>query len=148
MFRFEYSIVTKASPSRAWDIFSNWHRWATFANIYGDLRWREGEPWKIGSHLEIEILRPVETVVDHLIISCEPASEIGWIDRALGITLGQWVKFEPQGPDQTRIRTWGELAPAGVEVAGRTVERLVTTFVATWYQNFRITCDRLVGNGI
>src|SRR5271169_2262676 len=116
MFRFQYSITTKASAEKAWEVFSDWGRWNSFANIYGELRWIQGEPWKIGSRMEIEVLKPVEVVINHLIICCEPAREVGWIDRALGITIGQWVEFEKQADDRTRITTWGEIAPADANV--------------------------------
>lgn len=143
MYRFQYSVVTKASARAAWQVFSDWKRWNSFANIYGDIRWREGQPWSIGSRMEIEVVRPIKAVIDHLIICCEPARELGWIDRALGITLGQWVEFEHQGPKQTRINTWGEVAPSGRFRGGRTVEQLVSTFIETWYENFRVACDQL-----
>jgi hypothetical protein len=142
MFRFQYQVVTKASAQDAWDIFSDWSRWKNFANIYGDLQWTEGEPWRIGSRMEIEVLRPVEVVIDHLIICCEPAREVGWIDRALGITIGQWVEFEKHGARETRVTTWGEIAPPGAIVGGRKVEELVSTFIETWYENFRQACDQ------
>jgi len=142
MFRFQYQVVTKASAQDAWDIFSDWSKWKNFANIYGGLQWTEGAPWRIGSRMEIEVLRPVEVVIDHLIICCEPAREVGWVDRALGITIGQWVEFEKQGELETRITTWGEIAPSGATVGGRKVEQLVSSFIETWYENFRQACDQ------
>jgi hypothetical protein len=141
MYRFQYSVTTKACPRRAWAVFSDWTKWNSFANIYGEVKWLEGEPWNVGSRMEIEVLRPVEVVIDHLIICCEPGREIGWIDRALGITIAQWVEFEKQGADRTRINTWGEISPSGAKVGGRTVEQLVSTFIETWYENFRLACD-------
>ena|SRR5271155_1940820 len=142
MYRFQYSVVTKATPSRAWEVFSNWEKWNDFANIYGDVKWREGEPWRIGSRMDIEVVRPVQTVVDHLIICCEPGREVGWIDRAMGITIGQWVEFEVLGTRSTRVETWGEVTPSHARVAGRTVEQLVASFIQTWYENFRLACDQ------
>ena len=147
MFRFQYHVVTKASPQAAWDVFSDWSRWNNFANIYGQIRWTEGQPWEIGSRMEIEVLRPVEVVIDHLIISCQPPREVGWIDKALGITIQQWVEFEKHGLQETRIFTWGELAPAGVKVGGRSAEQLVSSFIQTWYENFRLACDQTALQG-
>lgn len=141
MFRFQYNVVTNASARTAWDVFADWNRWKDFANIYGDVEWKEGEPWRVGSRMEIEVLKPVEVVIDHLIICCEPAREVGWIDRALGITIGQWVEFAKEGEQTTRITTWGEIAPGGAKVGGRSVEQLVSSFIETWYENFRIACD-------
>jgi hypothetical protein len=143
MYRFQYSVCTNASRSLAWEVFSDWHRWSSFANIYGELRWQEGQPWEIGSRMQIEVLRPARTMVDHLIISCSPGQEVGWIDRGFGITLGQWVRFEEIGTLQTRVKTWGEIAPSGVLVAGSPIEQIVGQFTETWYENFRSECDRL-----
>jgi hypothetical protein len=143
MHHFEYTITTKASPALAWKIYSDWKMWPNFANIYGNVSWSEGRPWEVGSRLAIEVVQPVKTVIDHLIISCDPARELGWIDRALGITMGQWVEFEPLGADGTRIRTWGDVAPANTVIAGRTVARLVDVFTETWYENFRAACDQV-----
>ncbi|MGB0035707.1 MAG: SRPBCC family protein [Candidatus Acidiferrales bacterium] len=140
MHRFQYSVTTKASPSLAWDIYSNCDMWRKFADIYGTLNW-EGRPWEVGSRLEIECVRPVKTVIDHLIICCEPPRELGWIDRALGVTISQWVEFELQPGGGTRVRTWGEISPPGKMIVGRTVEQLVQSFTETWYENFRIACD-------
>ncbi|HYL69073.1 MAG TPA: hypothetical protein VEX69_07900 [Candidatus Limnocylindria bacterium] len=144
MFRFQYSITTKASARGAWEVFADWTKWNLFANIYGDVKWLEGKPWKLGSRMEIEVLRPVEVVIDHQIICCEPAREVGWIDRALGITIAQWVEFEELGAERTRINTWGELSPSEAKVGGRSVEQLVSSFVETWYENYRLACDQAV----
>jgi len=143
MFRFQHSVVTKAGPDLAWEVFSNLRRWNNFANIYGRLEWREGAPWKAGSRLEIEILRPVHTVIDHVITSCVPAKRLGWIDHALGVAMAQWLTFERQKTGGTRVHTWGDLVHSNVTIEGRSVEQLLSSFTETWYENFRRTCDLL-----
>ena len=139
---FQYTIITKARPDAAWSIFSDWTRWNSFANVYGNLRWNEGRPWQVGSRLFIELLRPVEAIIDHVIITCTPAKQVGWIDSALGVTIIQWVEFEPQGQSRTVVHTWGEIAGAKFEIASRTVPQLISTFTETWYENFRAACDQ------
>src|SRR5262249_11974226 len=94
MFRFQYSVITKASRERAWEIFSNWRRWKEFSDVYGELHWREGKPWEAGSRLEIEVVQPVKTVVSHVITNCQPARKVGWIDHSLGVVIAQWVNFD------------------------------------------------------
>jgi len=143
MFRFQHAVVTKASPELAWEIFSNLRRWNDFANIYGRLEWREGAPWQPGSRLDIEILRPVHIVIEHVITSCVPAKRLGWIDHAMGVAMAQWVNFEPHKSGGTRIYTWGDLVHSGVNIEGRSVEQLLTSFTETWYGNFRRACDSL-----
>jgi hypothetical protein len=142
MVRFQYSVTTKASPRLAWKIFSDWRRWNHFADVYGQVRWREGKPWEAGSRLEIELLKPVNAMVDHVITSCKPGERVGWIDHALGIAIGQWVTFEKRRHHETRVHTWGDIVHNGATLTGRKVEHLVTSFTETWYQNFQLMCDK------
>jgi hypothetical protein len=143
MFRFQYSVKTKASRKLAWEVFSNWRRWNEFANIYGEVQWREGRPWEAGSRLDIEVLEPVKTVVSHVITNCQPAHKVGWIDHALGVVLAQWVSFEEHARKGTRVHTWGDVVHAGVTIAGQSAEHIITSFNETWYENFRTVCDSL-----
>lgn len=145
MSRFQYSIITKATPAQAWEVFSDWHRWNHFADVYGEIRWRDGNPWEPGSRMQIELLRPVNAVVDHVITNCIPGKRISWIDHALGVVMAQWVSFEERPSQETSVHTWGDIIHAGVTIAGRPVEELVASFTETWYQNFRSACDRLSG---
>lgn len=142
MSSFEYKITTKASPKLAWRTFSDWRLWNHFADVYGEIRWRDGKPWEPGSRMTIELLHPVNAVVEHVITSCTPEKRIGWIDHALGVALGQWVTFE-RGPRGTNVHTWGDIVHSGVTIGGRKVEHLVTAFTSMWYENFRLMCDRL-----
>jgi hypothetical protein len=143
MFSFKYGVITKACPALAWEVFSDWRRWNNFANVYGELRWREGHPWQPGSRMEIEVLRPVNVVIDHVITNCVPAQKVGWIDHALGVAMAQWVTFDDLGAKGTRVHTWGDIVHSGVTVAGRRVEQLMFSFTETWYENFRKACDHL-----
>lgn len=142
MVRFEYKVTTKASPQLAWRTFSDWRLWNQFADVYGEIRWRDGKPWEPGSRMTIEILHPVNAVVEHVITSCTPEKRIGWIDHAVGVALGQWVTFE-SGPKGTTVHTWGDIVHSGVTIGGRKVEHLVMAFTSMWYENFRLTCDHL-----
>ena len=142
MVRFEYKITTKASPKLAWRTFSNWRLWNQFANVYGEICWREGKPWEPGSRMDIQLLHPVNAVVEHVITSCTPERRVGWIDHAVGVALGQWVTFE-RGPEGTSVHTWGDIVHSGVTIGGRKVEHLVAAFTTTWYENFRLVCDQL-----
>jgi hypothetical protein len=147
MHRFHYSITTKADRALTWEIYRNWTLWNSFANIYGDLHWREGKPWEVGSRLQIEILKPLHCVIDHVITENEAESRLAWQDTAVGITIRQQVEFLELAPGETRVHTWGEVSPADLKVAGRPVSHLVTSFTETWYENFRFFCDQFVEAG-
>ena len=142
MFRFEYSVTTRANKKLAWEVFSNWRHWNEFASIYGQVNWREGRPWEAGSRLEIEILEPLKTTVSHVITSCQPAHKVGWIDHSLGVVLAQWVSFEQRSGNGTRVHTWGDIVHSGVKIAGQSAEHVITQFTQTWYENYKLACDR------
>lgn len=146
MYHFHYVVRTQATSEVAWSVFSNWNLWRHFASIYGEIDWVEGKPWEVGSRMRIEVLRPGKAVVERLIICCEPPRELGWIDRALGMTLDQWVEFHAHPLGGTSIRTWGDLAPSGFRLGGRTAEQLFAEFTETWFENFRAACDELAQN--
>jgi len=146
MHPFKYSVKTKCDRRQAWALYVNYENWPAFASIYGEMKWTQGEPWEVGSRLDIEIRYPVEVVIDHTIIFWEPGRAIGWIDRALGITIAQWVMFEDEPDGGTRVYTEGEIFSHGIKVAGKSVEELMEVFTQTWYENFRGSCDQLFEN--
>ncbi len=143
MERIEYSIVTRAERELAWQVFSNWRAWRRFSDIYGDIRWLKGAPWKPGSRLRIELLYPVPAVVDHVITVCSPPEFVAWIDHALGNTMEQWVTFH-QAPDGgTRVHTWADITGSTSVVDGHNVADFVGSFMKQWYDRFSNECDLL-----
>ncbi|HTS13561.1 MAG TPA: hypothetical protein VMH00_15695 [Candidatus Limnocylindrales bacterium] len=142
MHQFKYAVRTKCGRRQAWEVYTNVENWRSFANIYGEMQWGQGNPWEVGSRLDIQILYPVEVVIDHTIILCEPRRGLGWIDRALGVTISQWVMFDDDPGGGTRVVTEGEVFSHGIKIAGKPVEYLVEIFTETWYENFRAACDQ------
>jgi hypothetical protein len=142
MHRFHYKVRTKANPATAWQLYSNWKLWRKFADIYGEVIWPDGKPWEVGSKMEIEILRPAHAKVSRLIVWSERGRQLGWIDRVLGITLSQWVDFEPHPAGGSLIHIWGELTPSGLKLGERTAEQLLAEYMETWHENYRIACDK------
>lgn len=143
MNRFQYLVMTKAARNTVWDLYLDWEKWGAYANIYGQVKWTKGGPWKVGSEMELEIVRPVELVVQHSITHFRPQREIAWIDRGLGITISQSVNFEDRPRGGCQIYTEGEITPTGAVVGGKSADRLIRVFTETWYENFRTACDKL-----
>ena len=140
--RFEYSVITKAPPELAWQVFSDCELWPQFSELYKDIRWTKGEPWQEGSRLSIRTRSPIEVTLDHAIICCEPAEKVAWIDHALGTVLEQWVYFEPQPGGGTRVRTWAEFTGVMPQIAGRTMKNVLVEFTRTWYTRYAAACNR------
>jgi hypothetical protein len=142
--RFSYEVLVNARPQLAWEIFSNIRRWHTFANVYGRLHWTKGEPWTVGSRLSIEILRPLHLIIDHVITHCDPAEKVGWIDHGLGVSIDQWVTFQPRNGTGTLIRVTGEILGPELEITpGVTLDQYVREFTRSWYESYREVCNQL-----
>jgi hypothetical protein len=92
--------------------------------------------------MRIEVERPVRAIVDHVIIGCSPRETVGWIDHALGVTMEQWVVFEPRTHGGTQVRTWAEFTGSRSQVAGVAIKPFLEKFVRTWYGKYRDACDR------
>jgi hypothetical protein len=147
MFRFQYSVVTKAQRGPAWDIFCDFTKWNSFVSIYGKINWSEGQPWHPSARMEIEVLRPARALIDRVITSCAPARRVGWIDNAMGAVLAQWVMFEDDVSGGTRVHTWGDLLHAAGKISEKTPEELLVNFTRVWYENYRDYCDLMaMGN--
>ena len=140
--RFEYSVVTSATPQMAWEIFSDWTLWPQFSDHYDTIRWSKGEPWHEGSRLTITSRLPIPVKLDHVITCCVPGEKVAWIDHALGTSLEQWVFFEPQPEGGTLVRTWAEFTGLMPLIAGRTIKEVLTEFTRTWYTRYAETCNR------
>jgi polyketide cyclase/dehydrase/lipid transport protein len=139
----EYTVITKASPSVAWELFCDCSLWPRFSDIYGDIRWSKGKPWTAGSRLKIEIVRPMKATVDHVITVCSPAKQIAWIDHVLGNTMEQWVTFEALPDGRTRVHTWADITGSAPFLSARNFSDFVRSFIRQWYDSFCAACDQL-----
>jgi hypothetical protein len=141
---FSHEVQVKASPALAWEIFSDWRRWHSFANVYGKIEWKKGAPWQVGSRLNIEIVQPIHVIIDHVITHCAPAEKVGWIDHAMGVAIEQWVMFEPKNGTGTLVRVAGEIVGSDLVIAnGVPLEAFVKDFNRKWYQAYGEVCNQL-----
>jgi DNA-binding NarL/FixJ family response regulator len=143
--RFEYSVITKATPEVAWRVFSNLQLWPQFSELYDDIHWTKGEPWQAGSHLSIRAAKPIGVTLDHVITVCVPPERVAWIDHAVGTTMEQWVFFESRPGGGTRVHTWGELTGMMPLITGQTIKDLLLEFTRAWYDRYAVECDRVAG---
>jgi hypothetical protein len=142
--RFSHEVQVKAAPMLAWEIFSDWRRWHTFANIYGKIEWSKGQPWRVGSRLSIEIVSPVHVTIDHVITHCDPGEKVGWIDHAMGVAIDQWVLFEPKNGAGTLVRVAGEIVGSDLVLSnGVPLESFVRDFTQQWYAAYGEVCNQL-----
>lgn len=139
----EYTAFTKADRSLAWKLFSDFRYWPRFSDVYGNIRWIQGTPWKARSLMRIEIVRPVKATVDHVITVCSPGEHVAWIDHVFGNTMEQWVTFETLAGGRTRVHTWADITGSTRLVGDLDFSECFRSFIRTWYDSFCEACDRL-----
>lgn len=100
--RIEYSVTAQASPEELWAAFCDLSR-LLGRGIYSDASWTEGPPWKVGSRLRYVLAPPVSATVSAVVTVFEPASKIGLLNHALGITVQQQVTFTRLNSSTSRV---------------------------------------------
>jgi len=145
-----YSVETKANPELVWQVFADWELWYRYSDWLGDISWTSGEPWQVGSRMEVEMIRPVHSHAHRRLQVSVPGKRLSWIDHILGTTFEEWVFFEPISigatRNCTRVHVWAEFTGILSVVAGRPLKRVVQDFFLTWYNNFAAECDRRASN--
>lgn len=99
--RIEYSVTSPATPEELCAAFCDLSR-LLGRGIYTEAAWTEGPPWKVGSRLRYVLTKPA-TTVSAVVTAFEPASKIGLLNHALGITVQQQVTFIRLNSSTTRV---------------------------------------------
>jgi hypothetical protein len=144
--RIEFAVHASANPKTCWEVFTDWQNWNMFVpGTYKTIEWTKGEPWTIGSRVQMEIMRPVEFSTECVIIGSSPPSKIGWIHHEMENMVEQWVSFLPDGSaGGTDISVWMEINGRTLEVAGRNVIEVIREFKQDWYRRLARRCEELV----
>jgi hypothetical protein len=123
----EYSVTVPAAVDEAFRAFQNLDR-LLGRGIYEEIVWIEGEPWRTGSRLRFEILRPLRATITSVVNAISPPRAIEMLNHALGVTAEQHVSFGPDLKGGTRIRSTLTLVGKSTDLS-ETEAREGTTFL-------------------
>src|SRR4051812_839120 len=56
--KLEYSTTASCSPEAVWQQFRQTDRWAQWTTYIQGARWISGEPWAVGSEIELSVAQP------------------------------------------------------------------------------------------
>ena len=121
----EYSVNVPVSVDAAFASFLNLDR-LLGRGIFAEAVWTEGEPWKAGSRLRYELLKPVRASISAVISSISPPRAATILNHALGITAEQHTTFGPDLKGGTRIRMTMTLIGKSTELTDQQVKDAVT----------------------
>ena len=68
---FSYSVSTRLTRGRVWDVLTDIANWPQFSEMYSDLRW-EGTPWAVGSAIVGQLNYPIVIAGRYVIRECNP----------------------------------------------------------------------------
>jgi len=142
--RIEFAVHTSANPQLCWEVFTDCEHWSSFLpGVYKKIEWTKGEPWALGSRVQMEMLQPAEFNTECVIIGSSPPNKIGWIHHEMQNMVEQWVSFLPDGESGSNISIWLEINGRTLQIQGRDVVEVVREFKQEWYRRLAQRCDEI-----
>lgn len=146
--RIEFTVHTSANPKLCWEVFTDWRNWNAFVpGTYKNIEWTKGEPWTLGSRVQMEMIRPTEFSTECVIVGSSPPSKIGWIHHEMENVVEQWISFLPDGHGGANISVWLEINGRTLRIMGRDIVEVVREFKEDWYRRLARRCDDLALEG-
>lgn len=133
--KLEYSTLANCPPEAVWKQFSQTERWAQWTTYIQGARWINGEPWKVGSEIELSVAHPQLKLKGKLAESKPP-----FVFMIKGGAMGLNVQHEFAFVDQegktlmaTRMTISG---PASIFINDGIKDRAVAGF-AQWFERLK-----------
>ena len=137
--KLEYSTLASCSPEAVWNLFSQTELWAQWTQFIQSAKWVSGEPWRLGSEIELTVTQPPLKLKGKLVESKPPY--IFRVDgSAMGISVQHEFAFVEQG-DKTLMATRMTLSgPATVFINDGIKDRAVKGF-AQWFDRLKAEAE-------
>src|SRR4029450_1647746 len=123
--------LAACSPEAVWKLFSKTDLWAQWTPFIQSARWSSGEPWQLGSGLELAVTQPPLKLKGKLVES-KPPFVFRMDGGAMGLSVQHEFAFGEQG-DKTLMATRMTLTgPATMFINEAIKDRAVKGF-AQWF---------------
>jgi hypothetical protein len=140
---FEFQVVINCPLETVFSIYTDIDRWRE-RNLFGDIRWVQGEPWQSESRLRIETRHPIRATIDQVVQKFVPNENITYISHVLGITCETRVVFIPAGPSQTAITVGMHLVGTVSRALGFAIEPAIEKATKGFFEDLRKECETAV----
>jgi hypothetical protein len=140
---FEFQVVINCPLETVFSVYVDIDRWRN-RNLFGDIRWVQGEPWQPQSRLRIETLRPLRATIDQVVQKFVPNENITYISHVLGITCETSVVFVSAGPKQTAITVAMHLVGTVSRALGFAIEPTIEKATKGFFEDLRKQCEAAV----
>ncbi len=141
--RVEYSVTAACTPEQAWKAFDDLARWPSWNRSVSQARWLEGEPWQQGSRFYLEIVRPMELVLEPVITEAAPPNRIAWDGSGSLLSGENRFSFDSQPDGTTRLTLAGEFSGFGTLFWGDRLKSAVSGLFSEWLNALKAEAERI-----
>ena len=127
-----HSLAVNATPEAAWSAFAHVDKWPTWdPGAMRSARWTSGEPWAMGSTLEIVMSKPIPfTLVMKVSVTDSPA-HLQLTGEGSGVDVEQNYYFTSNSATSTtEMRTEQEFSGMAVTFFGDQVKKPILEGIA------------------
>jgi hypothetical protein len=137
---FDFQVVLNAPLEIVFSIYTDVERWRN-RNLFGEIRWVQGEPWREGSRLRIETRFPIRSHVDQVVQHFTVNESVSYLSHVLGITCETRVIFTRATIDQTAINVVMNLVGTPTRSLGFAVAPAITKAMKGFFEELRKECE-------
>jgi hypothetical protein len=136
---FSFQLVIDCPLETVFAIYTDTDRWR-YRNLFGDIRWVQGEPWAEGSRLRLETHTPIRSSIDQVLIKFVPHEKVVYLSHVFGITCETSVTFIPSG-GQTVINVSMQLLGTLSRALGFAIEPAIEKATRGFFAELKRECE-------
>src|SRR5580700_11566332 len=137
---FDFQVVLDCPIEMVFAIYTDVERWCN-RNLFGEIRWVQGEPWKEGSRLRIETRSPIRTSIDQVVQHFTPNESVSYLSHVLGITCETRITFTPVSPSQTAVNVVMQLVGTASRALDFALAPAITKATREFFEELRKECE-------
>ncbi len=137
--KLEYSTLAACAPETVWKLFAQTELWAQWTSFIQGVRWVSGDPWQIGSEMELTVTQPPLKLRGKL-VEAKPPFVFRIDGGAMGMTVQHEFAFVEQG-EKTLMATRMTLSgPATMFIDDGMKDRAGKGF-AHWFERLKAQAE-------
>lgn len=137
---FEFQVVLNCPLETVFAIYTDIERWRN-RNLFGDIRWSQGNPWAEGSRLRIETRTPIRSVVDQVVQEFVPLDRVVYLSHVFGITCETRINFSRTPEGRTAISIRMELVGVVSRALGFAIEPAIAKATIGFFDELKRECE-------
>lgn len=137
---FNFQLVLDCPLELVFSIYTDIDRWQN-RNLFGEIRWVQGNPWEEGSRLRIETRFPVRSSVDQVVQQFSRNDSVAYLSHVWGITCETRVRFAMISAKQTKIYIEMNILGTPTRVLDFAIEPLIAKVTRGFFEDLRRDCE-------